>query len=1182
MMHRISHHATNRQASMLRWSAAVALLLTLLIPSAAAHAQVLYGSITGTVADASNAVVPNAPVTVTNQTTNESRTATTNSNGEYVIRDLQAGPYTLTINPTASFSKFTEKNVAISINQQSRVDVTLQLGSVSSEVTVNSAAPILQTETAEVNHEISQTEIAELPITSSQGRNFQNLYALIPGVAAPTEQNSTASNPARAISVNVNGVADTSNTTRIDGAVNTYGWLPYIIAYVPPADSIGNVNIVTNSFNAEQGTAGGSSINVQIKSGTNKLHGSVWEYNQIFNTNARAYTATQASVPRVPKNVFNQYGFSVGGPIKKDKLFFFGDFERTTRRSLISGFQTVPTPALIAGNFSATNTTLYDPATGNANGTGRLTFLQEYGINGIPASRMSPQAAKMLALLQPIAATITNPDYTTTKLNNDFFGTATAAYNREAIDAKISYNASANTTFFGRYSISPDSLTDPQELGAAGGGTFDGGQPGSASGRIQNVGLGATHIFTPNLVLDSNFGYTRQRTGAQADDIALGSYGLTTLGIPGTNGPTTLQGGIPVFAFSNGFSSLGNSNGSSPFLFRDNQYTGNVNVSYTKGKHATKYGAEYYHFALNHFQPTSGSGINNPRGGFMFTGNLTALNGGANPNIYNSLADFELGDPNSVAKATGLIATNALRWSAFSFYAQDQWTITKKLTLNYGARYEYYPAPTRDHEGIFRFDPTLPLASNVIAGGFNGVPNNAGTDVGMGLVVPRLGIAYRVNEHLVVRSGAGITEDPDNFRFLRDTYPVDLAQNYAGVNAFGVAVDTSQNNLPLTLAVGIPAVAAPNFSSGSTSLPVSVTTTTIPQKFRRGYIESWNLFIEQDLGNQFVFELGYVGTHEIRQITSLDINPAPLPSSATLCDQNGIYSSTETTTKTPCSFNVNRVLNTLHCPQVANNTQAACYNNTDVGAATPAFSSNYNGLQTQLTRRAGRLAQFGLIYTWSHAFNFSDNSSYNGASFSLPQYFSRNRASAGYDHPNNLQFWSIYHLPFGGGQMLLHDGIASKVFGGLQLNTTMSHVSGAPFSVTATNNLNAAGTSVFADLVKPYRQLGGHAQGSSSPVSGGQAFFDPTSFAQPAAGSFGNTHRNEFRGPGTTLVNASVFRSFHVFRESSFQVRVEGFNLLNHAQLTTNPNASVTSAVNGYITTFGNTRSLQYSGRFNF
>nr|WP_255551278.1 TonB-dependent receptor [Granulicella sp. dw_53] len=1201
-----------------------------------AYGQILYGTLTGTVTDASNAAIPNVEVTATNQANGETRTVTTNGNGEYLIRNLQAGPYTVSVSSSGSFGAYAQKNVPLSVNQEVRVNISLQLANVQSEVTVTMAPPVLQTESAEVNHEISQAQVAELPISGGQGRNFQALYSLIPGVAAPTEQNSTASNPSRAMSINVNGVEDMSNTTRIDGAVNTYGWLPYLIAYVPPADSIQSVNIATNSFNAEQGVAGGASINVIIKSGTSQFHGSVWEYNQLFNSNARAYVNTAQVQPTVPKNIFNQFGFSFGGPVYipriltgKKKLFFFQDFERTTRRQLITGQQTVPTPAMLVGDFSAVSstTTLYDPTPpGTPAGTylpvgSRPTFMSEYGCNCIPAARQSQAAAQMLALLQPISASLPAPNATALAggLINNYNGAGTLAYNRNTSDSKVTYNPSDSTSVFGRYSVEPFTVTDPQELGAAGGGTFDGGQPGAAVGRIQNVGLGFSHVITPSLVIDADAGYTRQVSGAQsAIDIASGNFGLTTLGIPGTNGPSLQQAGQPVFAFCNTgstngncFSSLGNANGGNPFLFRDNQFTADVNLSWTKGRHATKYGVTYYHFLLNHFQPTSGSDINTPRGGFRFQGGMTTNS--ATQNSYNALADFLLGLPNNggglaVAKATQLTNPNSLRWSEYAAYAQDQWTLTSKLTLNYGLRYEFYPAPYRDKQGVFRLDPTLPQTANVEAGGINGNPQNAGIDVGKGMVAPRIGIAYRITERTVIRTGGGITSDPDSQRFLRDTFPVDLAQNYSGTAAGTIAVDSANGNRALPLSVGIPASVFPDFSSGFTSLPVSGSTNTAPANYRRGYIESWNLFIQQDLGNKFVANIGYVGTHQIRQLAGVTLNAAPLPSASTTCMANGQYNPSSGLTG-PCvgtglpGYAVNQIINQQHCNAT---TGYACYNTGGITMNEPLFSSNYNGMQSQLTRNAGRLAQFGLIYTWSHAFNYEDNgggSGSEGTKFSYPAYFKLNRATAGYDRTNNLQFWSIYHLPFGRNQMLANHGITSAILGGFQLNGQLSHTSGAPFSVSpSASAINSPGNTEYADLVAPYRQLGGHNRTvGNSAVSGGLPWFDPASFKDPVepaatlagnptavAPHFGNTHRNQFRGPGVTTVNASVFRGFHVHRESEFQVRVEAFNLLNHPQLTTNPNATVptpataASSTFGYITTFGNTRTLQFSGRFNF
>ncbi|HZQ43436.1 MAG TPA: carboxypeptidase-like regulatory domain-containing protein [Acidobacteriaceae bacterium] len=374
--------AGNKQDRGRGFSRGVAVLVVALLAAAGinvAKAQVLYGTITGEVTDPTGADIPNAKVTVTNQANGETRQTTTAGHGEYTVPNLEPGPYTIAVAAMASFGGYTQKNVAVEVNTVVRVNATLQPASVNAEVTVDTSAPILQTETAEVNHQISSAQITELPITSSQGRNFQALYTLIPGAAGVQEQNSTAANPSRAMSANFNGLEDMGNTTRIDGAVNTYGWLPYLVAYVPPPDAIQTVNITTNSFNAEQGVAGGASINVILKSGTNALHGSAWEYNQLYNVNARGYTITRAQFPRVPKNIYNEFGFSIGGPVYipkiltgKSKLFFFQDFDRTTRRQLSTGLATVVDTKMLGGDFSevqslttaASQTILYDPQPG--------------------------------------------------------------------------------------------------------------------------------------------------------------------------------------------------------------------------------------------------------------------------------------------------------------------------------------------------------------------------------------------------------------------------------------------------------------------------------------------------------------------------------------------------------------------------------------------------------------------------------------------------------------------------------------------------------------------------------------------------------------------------------------------------------------------------------------------------
>ncbi len=1276
-------------------------LLAICLGSMTANAQILYGSITGTVTDTVGAVIPGSAITLTNQGTGAVRSATANGSGTYLLLDVLPGAYTVSVPAKGNFAGTSVKNIQVEVNRQVRVDIALKPASVSTEITVTEAPPLLQTETAEVNDEINQTQLTQMPMTSSQGRNFESLYTIVPGAANVKEQNSTGSNPSRAMSANVNGMNMNGNTTRIDGAVNYYGYLPYLIAYVPPADSIENVSITTNDFNAEQGQAGGASIKITTKSGTHDFHGSAWEYYQDAAMNARPYTTTRTVSPSLPKNIFQEYGGNIGGPVYlpkiltgKKKLFFFDNWERTTRRQLISGLQTVPDLNMINGIFSEVPTSItsgtktydthiYDPfpqvtgwessvsptlcpvvtpgftglgpddpgnsTAGYVNFNCRPTFTAEYGetgtgVNTIPSGRQSSATKTMIANLSAIATSIGTP--TATQLNNqlanDYFGAATGAYNRTSNDAKITYVPSENTQIFGKYSIEPFQVNDPQELGPAGGGTFDGGQPGAGHGLIQNVGLGVSHVITSRLVVDADFGYTRQWSGAQSTlDLSLGDYGLNVLKIPGTNLGTNDPDyyGQPIFSFNSTFSSIGNSNTGNPFIFRDNQFTGDVNLSYVKGKHTTKYGFTYYHFDLNHFQPSNSGGVQQARGGFLFAGGMTCGGSATCTGIgYNSLADMLLGLPNgtnSIAKSQQTFDPNALRWTELGAYAQDQWTVTPKLTLSYGVRYERYPVAYRDHTGIYVVRVDRPQTSNVEVGGVNGLPENAGVSVGPGFFAPRAGLVYRLDEKTVIRTGAGITVDPDSMRYQRDSFPMDLAESYSANGGSGtITTDPANGNaaMPITdcsaatptHCYGIPIPVVPNYSSGFASLPITGGTNTIPLDFRRGYIESWNLFVQREVGKQFVANIGYVGNLFVREMAGVSpYNSALLPTASSPCMPNGqVNPSTglnPTGTGLPCSsgsiggFAINEIINAANCPantslSPLSKNNLACYNTGGITVNSPIFSANYNALQAQLTRNAGKNLSVGAVYTYGHAFDYEDNGAGTGGEgtkFNNPAYYKMNRASSGFDVKHNVQVWNVYSLPFGHGQKWANQGVLSEIVGGFQLNGQYSYYGGQPFSVAATSSItyNTPGTTVYAQLIAPYQTYKGHERTPGDfGVTGGLPWFNPASFANPVepassvAGNpnnvspvFANTHRNEFRGPGNSVFNTSLFKGFHVYRQSEFQIRFEAFNVFNHALLNNNPNATVGGSTFGYITSFGpaysqtqGARALQFGGRFNF
>ncbi|MBA3439794.1 MAG: carboxypeptidase regulatory-like domain-containing protein, partial [Pyrinomonadaceae bacterium] len=386
-----------------------------------AQAQVLYGTLVGRVEDPSGAVLPGGSVTVINKDTGQQREITADGDGSYAFRDLQAGVYDLKV-IQSGFKSYVKTGVIVTINNVAREDVQMEVGGTTETVTVTSEAPPLQTDRADVSTQIDKSQVTNLPLGS--GRNFQQLYKLIPGASPPAEAHSDAGNPQRALVTNFNGVSHSNNNTRLDGATVSYPWLPHIVAYVPPAEAVETVNIVTNSFDAEQGMAGGAAVNVSIKSGTNDFHGSA----HLFHTNSALRARNFFFLGnKLPKNILNQFGGTFGGPIKQNKLFFFGNWERTVRRQNVSPFRTVPTEALRRGDFSGTGALIYDPTTGNPDGTGRQPFAN----NRIPADRIDPIALKLIQLIPA-------PNLTTFPSN--YFASGTYEFNRDNFDFKVNYN----------------------------------------------------------------------------------------------------------------------------------------------------------------------------------------------------------------------------------------------------------------------------------------------------------------------------------------------------------------------------------------------------------------------------------------------------------------------------------------------------------------------------------------------------------------------------------------------------------------------------------------------------------------------------------------------------------------------------------------------------------------------
>ena len=1079
-------------------------------------AQVLYGSLTGYITDPSGAPVPEAKVEALNTGTGIAQTASTDQAGLYSFTSLQPGRYNVTVS-ASGFSTVTETGVIINVNVLLRLNAQLKVAHVVESVTVKASAELMQTDRSDVHTDLVTKPVTDLPIAGSVGRNFEILLKLVPGIQPPAEQNSVAGNPERSMSFNVNGISRVNNTVRLDGAPDIYQWLPYLMAYIPPEEAIQEVNVVTNSFQAEQGTAGGSAVNVIVRSGSNQLHGAAWEYNTNTDFNARSFFFNPKII--LPKDILNQFGARMGGPIRRNKLFFFADWERTMQREFISGFGTLPTAALEAGDFTGTTTTIYDPTTGNADGTGRTSFATETGTNKIPSPMIDPVVAHYISLLPSpnLPGTVTNGI-----ISNNYFGAAEYGYNRDNADGKLDYQIDQKDRVFYRYSLSKGTVTDPFQLGTADGGTWDGGQPGAGFVMVTNMGFGGTHTFSPTMLIDGNAGYDRQHLGAAAPDVNT-IWG--TNGVPYISGTNTgsYQGGIPYFNVQNGWIAMGNSNTGNPFVFRDNSYVGNVNFTKIHSSHTMRFGWDYTHMDLNHFQPQGGS-FQTARGSFRFTGGLSALKGGSAPNLYNSLADFLLGLPQEEGKAAQTVTPNALRWSTWAFYAQDQFQVSRKLTLTYGLRYEYYPFVTRDHTGNYTF---VPSTGNVLIGCEGSVPCNTGVDVGHGNILPRLGVAYRLNDRTVLRAGGGINMDPDNWRDMRGTYPAFLITDYLGANSYDAAAALTGLNgitsLPQgALIIGLPSATYPNIKLGTIPLPKNLSTQAVANPFHRGYIEGWNATVERDLGSGFAATVSYVGTHEVRQMSNVNIDAAA-----------------------PGKGTAGELLYPL-------NTTG------NINEDYPFASTMYSGLQTQLMHRAGG-AQIGVVYTYSHTMDYGDDSTYNGLVFAYPTYWSRDRADAGYNRTHNFEVWTVYALPFGKGHRLVPTGVASWFLGGWQFNNIVTAASGTPFTVQASNSiLNAPGNTEVANQVLSTVTKPGK-------IGPGQLWFNTAAFANPASGTFGNVGRNSMRGPGYFEWDTGLFRDFTFSERYTLQFRAESIAVTN-TPIFGNPGNTIGSSTFGQVT----------------
>lgn len=1073
----------------------LALLLTSLCfsISGVAFGQVLSGSIVGNVTDASGAVVPGAQVTIRDLGTNQTRTTTTNDSGVYSFESIPPATYEVKVTQSG-FSPTIQSGVVVSVNSVARADVKLQLGSVSQTITVAASAAQLQTDTADVHAELSSVPLENLPLPP--GRNYQSLFVMLPGFSPPQSQVSIPGNPTRSLLFTANGSNEEGIVTRIDGATSTNIWRPNAVAYIPSLEAVQTVNTVTDAFTAENGTAGGAVVNVTVKSGTNAIHGSAFEYYDGSATEARPYfLPTNQSKGNL---VENQFGGTIGGPIKKDKLFYFVSYEGSRNHQLEQGgLVSIPTPAMRTGDLSASPTIIYDPATGNPNGTGRTPFLN----NQIPMSRI-PYAIQQILKLWP------SP--TLSGSQNNYYASGPFHLDRNTVDAKVNWVASPKLQTFIRYGYLHYGTYNGQTFGdALGGAPLQpvGGQSGQAKGATYSVTGSATYIKSPSLVFDTYFGYTLTNGDSRQDGLDK-NIGLDVLQIPGTNGPYWFEGGWPQFTISN-FASIGAPNTFEPDILSDPEYEWVFNAGWTHGAHSMRFGVDISRQDLNELQvqPFGGGGQFGAQGGFSFAVGQTTIPG-AKTSEYNAFASFLLGAANTLGTSV-LNPPNeyALRSWQDAAYAQDQWQVNSKLTITYGLRWQYYPMPTRATRGVEFYDVT---SNQTYICGYALIPKDCGIKMSKKLFEPRIGIAYRLSSGFVVRAGYGISHDPYNLlRQFRVNYPLMISENITAPNTYTPA-GYVQN--------GIPAVTEPAFGNGIIPIPGNVAAETIlPANWKRGYTQSWNLTIQKGLGHGWTAQAGYVGTREVDQLSEINLNAGSVGGGAASEPLNQMYGRTASTV-----------------------------------AEGPVGTYKYDALQASVQHRFSRGYELGVNYTLSKSLGFAGSTNNDGTPLiQAPGYYHLNYGLTPIDRRHNLEINNVLDLPFGKDKLLAKSGIASAILGGWRINALFSYYTGSLIQVSAPGTaLNAPGSTQRADLVGPIQKLGG--------IGSGHPYYSTSSFAQVTQPRFGNFPFYQLTGPPTHPINMGLARTFS-WERLSMQFRVEAYNLLNSPDFAA-PSGSVGSS----------------------
>ncbi len=1068
-----------------------------LIFGGALFSQQDMGTITGVVTDESGAVIAGARVVATDIETNESRIVQSEDTGAYTIGPLRLGTYDVSVEKTG-FKKEIWKGIVIHAQDRARADFKLKIGQVSETVSVTSDAPLLEAETATLSNVINQREIRNLPLN---GRNFQQLAWLSAGVTAAGQSRDSVSG------FNANGQQTTQNNFIMDGIDNNNNVMGMqdrkAQVIVPSLDSVSEFKVLTSNYSAEFGRNSGAVMIVSIKSGGNAVHGTAVEYlrNDYFDSrNTFNYVQGADGKAHPTKLRQNQYGGTVGGPVIRNRTFYFGSFERFTQGNGQTVNGIVPTDAMKQGIFPTSLATIKDPATGAA-----------FPGNQIPQTRWDSTAAKLISLWP-------SPNFTTNSRTN-YVSNPASTVTRNTYDARVDHNFSDSDKVFGRFShqtlVSEIDSIFPEPARGDLGNTYS-----INTNPAYSAAFSYTRILRPTLVNEFRYGFIRQLVNLhELTDVPLSEL-TAKYGINGVPGNSSLFG-LPQIQLNGGitFTGLGEP-GSMPNwkVHQVHQYLDNI--IWNHGNHSFKFGTDL------HWQRTDILGGNTSHGQFQFNGTFTGV----------SLADFLLGMSSQSTLTTALIGQ--MRFRNYMFFAQDDWKVTPKLTVNIGLRYEFTTPWWEKHNNMntIVLDPG-PAYGTIRQAGYCGDSLECRGLAQLNLLNlgPRVGFAYQLNNKTVVRAGFG--------------------EFFGGQGALGASA-RQVNNWPFSRSATLQSAGAKPALILSQGFPAGLLQTTaappananwavFPTYFPEPTIQQWNFTVQRELFRSYSLTMAYVGSSSSYLMGSYNLNSP--------------------TAGPPATATARRLF-----PQW----------NT-ITYETPYGHSSYNGLNVQLERRFANGLGLSAAYTWAHSM---DNIAelFGGPAGDLQQIdnFNGSRSSSGFDVRQRFVVSGVYELPFGKGRALMNrGGFLDAIFGGWQMTSIASFQGGLPFSPTIGSALQRLGASPpewRADLIGD--------PAISNPTQ--DHWFNPKAFALPQAPvgvwHYGSAGRNILRGDGIGNLDAGLMKTFSIRERFRLQFRWEMFNATNSPEYA-NPVSAIDNPDAGKSQSIINTpRQMQFALRLSF